>query len=355
MANPLVSIGIPTRNRVALLKESLRTICAQTYQPLEILISDDASTDETEQFCRQLAETDPRIRYVRQPVRLGLYPNHNFCLDECRGEFLCLYHDDDQHHPQLISDSVAFLLRHPEVGIVCSDWDLLDEAGNQVGVREHNVPDVMPGLDYINRTIRLGQSFIGCPGAVIRRSSLGNVRFRLDCPIGFADFVIWFQIAERASIGHIPRRLWRYRLHKQSYSRRSIESLTHDYYENMNRYCDEHLQRWPEHADLVSCWRKDIDRYLFWALLYELGLHFRKLSTTTLRQTFDRSVYEISDYSLTPEEVQRVQGHLRRFCSGPLQVTLVAVIQTMLHLKFTWPLVWMVQHAGSVRRVLGFK
>jgi hypothetical protein len=292
---------------------------------------------------------------MRQPSRLGLYPNHNFCINESRGEFVCLFHDDDHHAPQLISESVAFLLRHPDVGIVCSDWDLLDEAGVRVGVRDHNVPEVMSGLDYISRTIRSGRSSIGCPGAMIRRSALGSVRFREDGPIGFADFAVWFQIAEHASVGHIGRRLWRYRLHQRSFSRRTIESLTHDYYENLNRYCDEHLVRWPGHAKLVERWRTDINRYLFWALAYELGLHFRKLRAIPTREVFDRSVFEITDYSLTPEEVQRVREQLRRYRTGPFQSAAFVILEILLQLRLTWPLAWISQHAASVRGVLGLK
>lgn len=355
MSGPLVSICLPTRNRAVLLRESLKTICAQDYSPLEILISDDASTDETEQLCRALARTDPRIRYVRHPNRLGLYPVHNYCIDESRGEFLCLFHDDDQHHPQIISESVAFLLRHPEVGIVCSNWELLDDAGRVVGVRDHQVPDVTPGLEYISRTIRSGQSWIGCPGAMIRRSALGSARFQEDGPIGFVDFVVWFLIAERASVGHIARRLWRYGLHQQSFSRRTIESLTHDYYENMNRYCDEHLVRWPEHADLVRQWRTDINRYLFWALAYELGLHFRKVHGTSVHQSPHRSVFEIAGYSLTPEEVHSVRAQLRKYRTGLVQILAFGMLEALQHLKLTRPLAWLTHHAGAVRGALGLK
>lgn len=355
MSGPLVSISIPTYNRASLLRESLRTICGQDYSPLEILISDDASTDETEKLCRELAAEDPRVRYVRHPSRLGLYPNHNFCLDQSRGEFVCLFHDDDQHHPELVSRSVAFLLQHPNVGIVCSDWDLLDEAGRQVGIRDHKVPAVMPGLEYISRTIRSGRSSIGCPGTVIRRSALGSVRLREDGPIGFADFVVWFQIAELAAVGHIPRRLWRYRLHPRSFSRRTIQSQTNDYYENLNRYCDDHLTRWPQHADLVRRWRLDINRYLFWTLAYELGLHFRKTQAAPARETFDRSVFEITDYSLTPDEVRQVREQLRRYRTGPVQMTAFWVLEALQGLRLTKPLAWLTQHAGAVRETLGLK
>jgi glycosyltransferase involved in cell wall biosynthesis len=353
---PLVSVCVPTYNRATMLKESLRTICAQRYAPLEILISDDASSDGTEALCRELASQDPRIRYVRHARRLGLYPNHNFCLDDARGEYVCLFHDDDQHHPELVASCAAFLTSHPEVGIVCPDWELLDESGQSVSVRDHDVPEIMAGLDYIDRTIRSGQSSIGCPGAMIRKSALGAVRFREDGPIGFADFVVWFQIAERAAVGHIGRRLWAYRIHSRSFSRRTIESLTQDYYENLNRYCDEHLSRWPDHDDRVARWRKDINRYLFWALAYELGLHFRKAGAGKRHRASDtQSVFEISEYTLTEEEVRRVRSQMASYRTGIGEAFAFWILETLQDLRLTLPLAWFTQHAGTVRHVLGLK
>ena len=158
---PLVSICVPTFNRAGYLRQSLKMICAQAYQPLEILISDNASTDETEQICREAASRDDRIRYVRQPKTIGLYGNygnHNFCIRESRGELLCFFHDDDQYQPDIVSRLAAFLIEHPEVGLVCSDWHLIDDGGRLIRSQRSLVKQVLPGLDYIDQTIRSGRS-----------------------------------------------------------------------------------------------------------------------------------------------------------------------------------------------------
>src|SRR3989337_600137 len=81
VADPLVSICVPTYNRAGLLRETLQAICGQDYAPLEILICDNCSDDETERLCRQVAQADPRVRYVRQPRNIGLHANHNFCIE----------------------------------------------------------------------------------------------------------------------------------------------------------------------------------------------------------------------------------------------------------------------------------
>lgn len=349
MSNPLVSICVPTYNRAACLRQSLKSICGQDYAPLEILISDNCSDDETDRVCREIAEADPRVRYVCQPRNIGLYANHNVCIAESRGEFLCFFHDHDERDLRVVSEYVAFLRQNPEVGVVCSDWELIDEAGERIGVREHDVKPITPGLEYIGRTVRSGRSSIAAQGAMIRRSALRDVYFDEEGPIGFGDFVVWFQIAERASIGHLRRRLWRCRVSRQSQSTRTIASLIDDYRENLTRYCDGHLKRWPEHVEMVDRWRSYIDRFAFWALVYEVGLHFRKGKTTVAK----RSHFEILDYRLSAEEFHRVIEQLEVYRSRFLQYGILFVIKVLIRLKLTWPLAWTTHHYSRLRGLLG--
>lgn len=348
MTNPLVSICVPTYNRVSALRESLKSIRAQDYVPIEIMISDNCSEDGTEQVCREIAKADPRVRYVRQPRNIGLYANHNFAIDESRGEFLCFFHDHDERDARIVSEYVSFLCQHPDVGVVSSDWELIDDSGERIGVREYDVKAVTPGLEYIGRTIRSGRSSIAAQGAMIRRSALGNVYFDEGGPIGFGDFAVWFQIAEKASVGHIRRRLWRCRVTRQSQSTRTIESLIDDYRESLTRYCDGHVKRWPEHAEMVARWRSYIDRFVFWALVYEVGLHVGKRKSGRS----NRSHFEILDYQLTEEEFGRVLAKLHRYHSGFGQYGALLAVTALLRLGVTWPLAWASRHYWWVRGLL---
>jgi len=353
MPNPLVSICVPTRNRAESLRESLKSLCGQDYDPLEILISDNGSDDGTEEVGLEAAQADRRVRYVRQTQDIGLYGNHNFCLDASRGEFVCLFHDHDERDSSIVSAYVDFLRQHPRVGVVCSDWDLIDYEGRPLGVREHRVPPVTAGLDYIGQTVRSGRSAIGVPGAMIRRSALGDIRFDEAAPIGFGDFVVWFRLAEHADIGHVSRRLWRWRQDRASESARTIESMTRDYFENLTGYCDDHLARWPQHARLVSGWKHAIHRYLFWALVFEVGLHFRRHRGGAGQD--DRTLFEIMDYRLTPAELQRALEQLAVHEQGVTERLTRAMIAALIRMKVTWPLAWATEHHASLRAVLGLR
>ena len=85
-AVPRLSIGLPVYNGENYLAESLEALLGQSYEDFELIISDNASTDGTADICRRYAKQDSRIRYIRQPHNIGCAPNHNFVIEQARGE-----------------------------------------------------------------------------------------------------------------------------------------------------------------------------------------------------------------------------------------------------------------------------
>ena len=356
MAKPLVTICVPTRNRVASLKKSIQKILDQDYTPLEIIISDNASTDGTEAFCEELERSDHRVRYVRHPQNIGLHGNLNFCLGSGNGEFLCIFHDHDHHEANIVSTYVAFLRQHLNVGLVCSDWELIDEEGRFLGTRTHDVKPVTPGLEYIERATRSGRSSIGIPGAMIRREALGTVRFVDDAPVGYGDFPVWFEIAERWSVGHVDGQLWRWTQSEQSQSAGTVTSMAQQYHENLMHYCEMHLERWPEHGETVARWQSNIRRYLFWSLAYEVALYCRSKKTSAGSFPVTKGLptrYELMGYKLRPEELKDVLAQMRSYSTGAKQHTVLLLITLLIRLNVTWPLAWSVEHHTRLRGVLG--
>ena len=250
---------------------------------------------------------------------------------------------------------VEFLLEHPEVGVVSSDWELIDEAGNCLGVRDHPVKVVTPGLEYIEHTIRSGRSSVGVPGAMIRRAALNGIRFDEQGHLGFGDFVVWFQVAERWQIGHIGQRLWRWRQHRQSQSARTIESLTRDYEENLHTYFAGHLRRWPDHVALVERWQQASKQYLFWALAYEVGLHFRREQQGLSHGRRRRTLFELMEYQLTEEEFRRALQQMHKYCDGIVQSCVLWTIHAMIRTRMTAPLAWTTKYQTMFRYVIGLR
>ena len=355
MSRPLVSIVVPTCNRADSLRRRLAEIRRLAYEPLEILISDNASADHTEAVGREAAAADPRVRYVRHATTIGLYGNHNFCLDQARGELLCVFHDHDEHDPMILEAYVDFLTAHPRVGVVCSDWELIDEQGRPIGLRVYPVAEVTPGLSYIEQTMRSGQSSIGIPGAMIRRRALGDIRIDEQGRLGFGDFVMWFKLAERWDVGHVRRRLWRWRQERQMQSARTITSMAQDYEDNCLAYCDDHLRRWPQHVELMLRWRRLVRRYLFWALAYELGLALRGADAEPDGRSGSRTLFEMLGYHLNHVELRQTMELLARYRTGADQAAALMVIRALMRLNVTWPLAAATRYHPVLRTLLGLK
>lgn len=105
---PLVSVGIPTYNRPQGLARTLGMIQAQTYAHLEIIISDNHSTEPgVLETALQAVETDSRVAYYRQQENLGAFPNYQFVFSKARGEYFLWAADDDEWDPRFIETCLA--------------------------------------------------------------------------------------------------------------------------------------------------------------------------------------------------------------------------------------------------------
>jgi glycosyltransferase involved in cell wall biosynthesis len=130
---PLVTIGITTWNRRPLLQLAVESALAQTYPHLQIVISDDASTDETSAYLENL--TDPRLLIQRNPVNLGMVANFNRCLDAANGEFVLMLNDDDVLLPTAIEKLVHAFLHPPgnlppdSIGLAWCPFTNVDSSG----------------------------------------------------------------------------------------------------------------------------------------------------------------------------------------------------------------------------------
>lgn len=136
-AGPLVSIGLPVRNGERCLGEAVQSVLDQEHGRLELVISDNASNDGTEEICRQFAAVDGRVRYHRQPQDIGLVGNFNAVLHLARGTYVKWMGDDDWLTPRYVSrcvevldDDAALILVttqqahvHPDGAVESADYD----------------------------------------------------------------------------------------------------------------------------------------------------------------------------------------------------------------------------------------
>jgi len=151
----LVSVIIPTYNRAALIADVLESVRAQTYRPIEIIVVDDGSTDNTAEVVGKFAESAGeglKVGYFQQENQSAPFARNRGLLQSA-GEFIQFLDSDDLLHPEKLSEQVVAMRQEPQVDYVFSGWEQADEEGRPAGRRwpEDFSPDRGTILDLMLR------------------------------------------------------------------------------------------------------------------------------------------------------------------------------------------------------------
>jgi len=135
--NPRVSIGIPVYNGEKFLEEAIVSVLGQSYGDFEIIISDNASTDRTQEICMKYAEQDQRIRCYRNERNLGAAPNYNRVFQLSDAEYFKWADYDDIIGPDFLSTCIQVLDQNPSVVLCYPRAMIIDENGNHLGEHDY--------------------------------------------------------------------------------------------------------------------------------------------------------------------------------------------------------------------------
>ncbi len=116
--SPKVSIGLPTFNGGSKIIKAVVSVLSQGYPNIEIVISDNCSTDNTEEICRHVAERYPVVKYFRQSFNRGVVANYSFVLEQATGDYFLWIADDDTLAPGILRKYVDFLRQNPGYALV---------------------------------------------------------------------------------------------------------------------------------------------------------------------------------------------------------------------------------------------
>lgn len=143
MNHPLISIVLCTYNGEAFLKEQLNSLLAQTWPALEIIVSDDCSTDGTKDILRQY-ESNPLLHIFFQPNNLGPVKNFGFAASQAQGAYIAFCDQDDIWLPGKIEKLYAAISNAP---LVYADSELVDEQGNSLNKKISDLRCMYSGDD----------------------------------------------------------------------------------------------------------------------------------------------------------------------------------------------------------------
>jgi len=208
---PRVSIGVPVRNGERYLAEALDSLLGQTYKDFELLISDNASTDQTESICREYAEKDGRIRYYRSRYDVGLANNYNYLFLWARGEYFKWAAADDVHEPDYVARCLEVLDSDPTTVLAYGKARFIDQNGE-------SLDDIDPGYDLRSddaderlRYVISSGHWVNAIFGLIRRDALA--RTQLLPSYAGADYTLLGELALAGKFVEVGDPLLRRRLH----------------------------------------------------------------------------------------------------------------------------------------------
>lgn len=129
---PTVTIGLPVFNGEKHIRQSIESALNQTYTDFELIISDNTSTDETENICTDYAKKDSRIIYIRQEENKGGAFNFNYVLDTANGKYFTWLAHDDYLDKNFVKETVTFLEQHPDVINCACDFIVVDDMNKEI-------------------------------------------------------------------------------------------------------------------------------------------------------------------------------------------------------------------------------
>jgi glycosyltransferase involved in cell wall biosynthesis len=234
---PLVSICIPSHQGAPWIRDTIACALAQDHPGIEVVVTDDASTDGTPDIAESIG--DPRVRVLRSKQRLGMAGNWNWAIRESRGAYVKLLMQDDHLEPGCVSAMAEILDRNPDIEMVFSARTVLLDgpqtpegltfvAGIQ-GINDgleplHEINDG-PDLFDIMSSQRFWVNRIGEPTAVLlrrrvlRETGLFNTRLRQ-----ITDLEMWLRVIVRTRVGFVRRPLATFLVHGTNTTTRNRRS-----------------------------------------------------------------------------------------------------------------------------------
>jgi glycosyltransferase involved in cell wall biosynthesis len=215
MNNPLVSVILPAYNAGTFLREAITSILNQQFTDFECILIDDGSTDDTAAIIRSFA--DPRIVYSKNERNRGLIFSLNKGIDMARGVYIARMDGDDISLPERLEKQVRYLEQNPEVPLLASVIELIDEQGNPLGYWNDDKKAVTP-QQIRNRLPRY--NCLAHPSVTGRAELFRKYKYNPKQQDGVEDYDFWLRMsADGLPIHKLNEVLLKYRVVTNSLSR----------------------------------------------------------------------------------------------------------------------------------------
>ncbi|AGJ01909.1 glycosyltransferase [Rickettsia prowazekii] len=211
--NSSISIVLTVYNREKLLPFAIESCLNQSFKDFELIIIDDCSKDNSALIAKKYAEQDPRIKIIINEHNKRLSASLNIAFKKANGKYFTWTSDDNLFHEEALAKMVKILDNAPEIGLVYTDYTLIDEKGN-IGARLYQEsPEFLPIRDCVGACFLYRADLAKQVGGYNENMALVD------------DYEYWLRLGLVTKFAHIPESLYFYRVHNQSLTtQRKVEA-----------------------------------------------------------------------------------------------------------------------------------
>ncbi len=245
--HPLVSVCIPVYNGEQYLEEALHSVLNQVYRPLEIIVSDDGSTDHSLQIVRDFAEKSDVNIHIFNHEPKGIGANWNHCVQQAKGKYIKFLFQDDLLVRTCIEEMVAFAEQHDnKLGLIFSARELIGDL-TQINPIDYAQLNHMPVFD--GKEILKDKNLYAYPRNKIGEPSSVLIPVEIFKEVGYfntqlkqsLDYEFWYRICHSYKLGYIPKKLVQFRIHASQTTQINSVNVTTDRYKLPYLLLKEHF------------------------------------------------------------------------------------------------------------------
>jgi glycosyltransferase involved in cell wall biosynthesis len=241
---PKVSVIIPTFNRAAFLEKAIKSIISQNFNSFEIIVSDNASTDNTEDLVKSFGSE--RIIYHKNEQNIGIVGNHNKALELATGEYIHIFSDDDLMNQDSILKKALILDTHKNIGLVHSDIVMINGDDNIISPhwassyykdwgKYHNESRMFIGKEYF-KILYYHWNIISMPSVMVRGSIIRENNLQFDSRLKLTiDLEMWMKFCLYGDVYYINEILVQYRAHASNTILEESKSSTYNEFAMIKR------------------------------------------------------------------------------------------------------------------------
>lgn len=200
---PKISIGMFVYNGESSIREAIDSMLNQTFNDFELIISDNASTDNTEEVCREYEKIDSRIRYIRQPTNLGASVNFQIVFDESKGEYFMWAAHDDIKSPDFLELNLQFLQEHLDYVASTSPVRFIDDLPDPVRMGDKTL-DQETAADRFLAGLKTWRA-CGRFYSLIRRAAIVNSKVIRHATYVGADIALILELAIKGKLNRLEQ------------------------------------------------------------------------------------------------------------------------------------------------------